>query len=152
MDLWRISRFHSLSGEGGRLYPARWNSVGNPVVYLASAPAGALIEVLVHLELGDDEPPPSYTLLRVSTPPRIRISTLRVPTGEAWKSDPTATRKIGDAWLASIRSAIVRVPSVILPHTHNYLLNPLHPDAKGMRIVESEGFEFDPRLGRISQN
>lgn len=146
MHLWRISRFHSLSGEGGRLYAARWNSVGNPVVYLAPSPAGALVEILVHLELGDGEPPPPYTLLRISTPPRTRISTLRIPAGEAWKSNLAVTRKIGDTWLASQRSAIARVPSVILPRTYNYLLNPLHPDAKSIRITESERFIFDPRL------
>ncbi len=152
MDLWRISRFHSLSGEGGRLYAARWNSAGNPVVYVASSPAGALVEILVHLELGDDEPPPPYTLLRIAIPSRLRASTLRVPAGEAWKSDLTVTRKIGDNWLASQRSAIARVPSVILPHTHNYLLNPLHPDANDIRIVESEPFNFDPRLVRVRHN
>jgi RES domain-containing protein len=152
MDLWRISRFHSLSGEGGRLYAGRWNSVGNPVVYLAPSPAGALIEVLIHLELSDDEPPPPYTLLRISVSPKIHGSTLRAPAGEAWKTDLPLTRKIGDAWLASQRSAIARVPSVILPHTHNYLLNPLHSNAKGIQVVESERFTFDPRLARISRN
>ena len=147
-----MSRFHSLSGEGGRLYAARWNSVGNPVVYLAASPAGALVEILVHLELGDDEPPPPYTLLRIAIPSRIRASNLHVPVGEAWKSDLTVTRKIGDSWLASQRSAIARVPSVILPHTPNYLLNPLHPDAKDIRITESEHFNFDPRLVRVRHN
>lgn len=152
MELWRISRFHSLSGEGGRLYAARWNSVGNPVVYLAASPAGALVEILVHLELGDDEPPPPYTLLQISTPSRLRASTLRVPAGEAWKSNLAVTRKIGDSWLASNRSVIARFPSVILPHTYNYLLNPLHPDAKHIRITESEHFNFDPRLVRVRHN
>jgi len=147
-----MSRFLALSGEGGRLYAARWNSAGNPVVYLAASPAGALVEILVHLELGDDEPPPPYTLLRISTPSRLRASNLRVPTGEAWKSDLAVTRKIGDTWLASNRSAIARVPSVILPHTYNYLLNPLHPGAKDIRIADSEPFNFDPRLVRVRHN
>jgi RES domain-containing protein len=75
-----------------------------------------------------------------------------VPAGKNWKSDLTITRKIGDSWIASQRSAIARVPSVILPHTYNYLLNPLHPDAKGIRIVESEPFKFDPRLVRVRHN
>jgi RES domain-containing protein len=148
MDLWRISIFPSLDGEGGRLYPGRWNSAGLPVVYLAASAAGALIEVLVHLDLDDDELPRDYTLLRVSVPSRLRISSLNVPSGEAWKSDESITRKLGDTWLAAKRSSLARAPSAILPGTFNYLLNPLHPDASRLKIAESQQVFFDQRLLR----
>jgi RES domain-containing protein len=38
------------------------------------------------------------------------------------------------------------VPSAILPATHNYLLNPLHPDASRLQIAESMPASFDRRL------
>jgi RES domain-containing protein len=148
MDLWRLTEYTSLDGEGGRLYSARWNTAGLPVVYLAASPPGALIEVLVHLELEDDELPPAFKLLRVSVPGKLDTPTLRVPEGDAWKSDFVLTRRLGDAWLRSKRSALARVPSAILPDTFNYLLNPLHPDAAHLAIVDSKIAALDPRFLR----
>jgi RES domain-containing protein len=146
MDLWRISKFASLSGEGGRLYAARWNSAGEPIVYLAASPPGALLEALVHLELEDDEIPPSYTLLRIRVPDALAKPALTPPPGKAWLADPSVTRKLGDTWLGSARSALVRVPSSIMPHTFNYLLNPRHRDAARVKIVETLQAVYDPRL------
>jgi RES domain-containing protein len=40
------------------------------------------------------------------------------------------------------------VPSSIVPHELNYLLNPLHPHFKRIRIGRPEPFSFDPRLGK----
>ena len=148
MDLWRISEFSSLDGEGGRLADGRWNSAGLPIVYLAASPPGALIEVLVHLELEDDELPLAFTLLRVNVPGKLHIPELRVPSGEAWKLDLALTRALGDAWLKSRRSVLARVPSAILPDTFNYLLNPLHPDAARIAIAETHSAILDPRLIR----
>jgi RES domain-containing protein len=58
------------------------------------------------------------------------------------------TRRIGDVWLKSQRSALARVPSAILPNTFNYLLNPLHPDAVRITIAEARSATIDPRLIR----
>lgn len=146
MHLWRISNHTSLNGEGGRLYSARWHTAGAPIVYLAASPPGALIEVLVHLELKESNLPPAYTLLRISTPDNLRIPSLKVSEGDMWKEDEAIPRKLGDAWLKSQRSALARVPSAIVPNTFNYLLNPLHKDALRIRIAESQSAIFDPRL------
>ena len=148
MNLWRISEYASLDGEGGRFAASRWNNVGNPVVYLAASPPGALIEVLVHLELDEEDFPPAYTLHRITVPETVPVHNIRVPAGNTWKSNLSLTRRLGDAWLASRRSALARVPSAIIPKTFNYLLNPLHPDAQRIRIVESQRAVFDPRLLR----
>ncbi len=115
LDLWRISNHVSLNGDGGRLYSARWHTAGAPIVYLAASPAGALIEVLVHLELTDNEIPSTYTLLRVSVPLKLRIAAFKLPATKVWKSDLTFTRKLGDSWLKSRRSALARVPSALIP-------------------------------------
>ena len=148
MNLWRLTEYLSLDGEGGRLYSARWNTAGEPIVYLAASPPGALIEILVHLELEESELPPIYTLLRIAVPDRLKIPSLTVPSGETWKSNEALTRKIGDAWLKSRKSALARVPSSILPDTFNYLLNPLHPDAARIKIAETHSAILDPRLIR----
>ena len=148
LDLWRISNHRSLSGEGGLRYSARWHTAGKPIVYLAASPAGALIEILVHLELEKDELPPAYTLLQVRVPSNLAIEELRTPSKADWKNDLTLSRNIGDKWLKGPKTALARVPSAILPNTFNYLLNPLHHDAKHARIVSSTKAIFDPRLLR----
>jgi RES domain-containing protein len=148
MDLWRLTLYPTLDGEGGRLYPGRWNSGGVPVVYLAASPPGALIEILVHLELKRSELPPHYILMRVSVPSKLRIPLLRVQPGDEWKSDVAHTRGVGDRWLDSKRSALARVPSAIVPYTFNYLLNPMHPDAVRISIAEVYRAPLDLRLLR----
>src|SRR5579862_7464036 len=137
IDLWRISKFHSLSGEGGLRYSARWHSAGRRIVYLAESPAGAMIEVLVHLELNEKTWPSNYDLMRVVVPDGIEIVTIQVTDDESWKLDLNVSRGLGDEWLASGRTALARVPSVILPKTWNVLLNPEHTLAGGIWIVET---------------
>jgi RES domain-containing protein len=146
MDLWRISEYISLDGEGGRLTDGRWHTSGSPIVYLAASPPGALVEVLVHLEIDEDDFPPAYTLLHITAPNSLHLSALRVPADNSWKTNLALTRKLGDTWLKSQRFALAGVPSAILPNTFNYLLNPLHKDAHRIRIIDSQPTAFDPRL------
>jgi RES domain-containing protein len=75
MTLWRISRHRDLSGAGGRKVPGRWHHAGQPVVYLASSPAAALLEVCVHTSANDV--PPEFTLLKIEGPDqKVSIITL----------------------------------------------------------------------------
>jgi RES domain-containing protein len=147
-ELWRISNHRSLNGEGGLRFSARWHTAGRPVVYLAASPAGAMVEVLVHLELQEDELPSSYTLLGVEAPKDLATEEIRISGREDWKVDLGLTRRLGDEWLKGGKTALARVPSAILPNTFNYLLNPLHRDAKQLRIVSVTKANFDPRLLR----
>jgi RES domain-containing protein len=147
-ELWRISDFTELNGEGGLFYSARWNTIGHPIVYLAESSAGALLEVLVHLELEDTDLPQPYNLLRVTVPSEIVIEKLHLPDNPSWKRNEPMTQAIGDEWLESTRTALAEVPSVIMPATRNYLLNPRHPEAKRFQIASVTRAEFDPRLLR----
>lgn len=146
MDLWRISRSRSLSGEGGLHYSARWHTAGRRIVYLAESPAGAMIESLVHLELNQRNWPDYYDLMQVAAPDGIQVETIKVPAEKRWKESPLITRKAGDEWLRSRRTALARVPSAILPNTWNILLNPEHPDSAQIKVVRITRAEFDPRL------
>lgn len=59
---------------------------------------------------------------------------------------PLSTRNLGSAWAKSRASAVLAVPSVIVPSEKNYLLNPNHPDFKRISIGAPQDFSFDPRL------
>lgn len=145
-SFWRISNHRSLAGTGGLRYSARWHHAGRPIVYLAESPAGAMLEILVHLELAENELPRTYTLLHVTAPDILPIYDLNPPSGNAWKTDLNVSRDIGDRWLASAPTALARVPSAILPSTSNYLLNPLHAHAAKVQIAEATRAAFDARL------
>ncbi len=147
-ELWRISDFSELNGEGGLLYSARWHTAGHPVVYLAGSAAGALLEALVHLELEDNDLPRPYNLLKVNVPENLQIEQLQLAEGDSWKEDERRTRAIGDEWLRSGRTALAQVPSAIMPDTKNYLLNPEHVDASQIRVAGITKAEFDTRLLR----
>jgi RES domain-containing protein len=147
--LWRISNYVDLGGWGGRKFSSRWTSLGRRVVYLAESPTAALVETLVHLEVDSEDTPDFYTLLKISVPDGLTIQPLVPPAGSEWKQDLGLTRRIGDAWLASLETALARVPSAIAPRTWNYLLNPAHPDAKKVQVAEVIKERFDNRLFRF---
>jgi RES domain-containing protein len=147
--LWRISDFANLSGEGGLLAPARWHSQGRRIVYLADHPASALIETIVHFEVDRDQIPNQYQLLAVEVAEDTAFESVDVhnlPTD--WPENLNTTRTLGDEWLDSNRTALLRVPSVIVPHASNWLLNPAHADAAKVTIAQVIRAPFDARLFR----
>jgi len=147
MLLWRISNHATLDGEGGLIASARWHTQGHPVLYLAETPAGALVEVLVHLELDPAHMPRSYKLLKAEAPDGISRQEIgKANLGQNWTQDLLATRKLGDEWLRSRVTALLRVPSAIVPETFNLLLNPHHPQASQVRIVSHRDYPWDKRL------
>ena len=136
---WRICRepYADLRGEGARLFGGRWNSPGRALVYLAEHPALAALEVRVHLDLPPDLLPDDYVLVQVD-----------LPDGSVEKMTalPANTVAAGDGWIASASSAVLRVPSVLVPNSYNLLLNPRHPHAADARIRSVQPFRFDARL------
>jgi RES domain-containing protein len=143
--LWRISNHDTLDGRGGFLASARWHTRGRPIVYLATTPAGALVEALVHLELKPNQLPKSYRLLKAEAPddlPKMHFSALT----DDWQQNEIASRTLGDEWLSRNQTPLLEVPSAILPETMNILLNPTHPDAARISVLWHEAYPFDKRL------
>jgi len=136
----------AFSGEGARRYGGRWNSKGNPVVYTAGTSSLAVLEMLVHLD--SQELLQSYRLCELWFPDRI-VETVDVShLAQRWRSDPpcAASQRVGDDWLLEARSAVLRVPSVLLHNEWNYLLNPEHRDFGQIKFSDAVRFRFDPRL------
>ncbi|NWB46180.1 RES family NAD+ phosphorylase [Pseudomonas gingeri] len=144
MIFWRISAFADLTGRGGVLASGRWHTAGRPVVYLAGTPAGAMLEILVHLEVDQEDFPETLQLLKVEIVGNASIAA--PPSLNAdWADDPRHTKGLGDAFLKSTMALLLPVPSAIMPHTQNYLFNPLHTDAT-KAVVTRETFKLDNRL------
>lgn len=147
MFLWRISNHASLAGDGGLRASGRWHTRGKRVVYFAENPAAALLEILVHFEIEIRDLPARYRLLKVNVPDDLQVDRVS-PTdlGSDWIEDIQATRAIGDTWLIRAAAPLLVVPSAVVPDTSNVLLNPSHPDAKRIVIVQSTEHVIDPRL------
>jgi RES domain-containing protein len=151
MFLWRISNYANLDGRGGLYAPGRWHTEGKRIVYLAENPAGALIEVLVHLELDPGHLPKSYRLLKAEAAEGLSVRAIAGPELPAnWVSDQIATRTVGDQWLSSKSAVLLRVPSAIVPETFNVLLNPEHAEADRIEVLWHAEYPWDARLIRRS--
>lgn len=145
--LWRISNYADPSGAGGVLHGGRWHHRGRPVVYLAESPAGALVEALVHVQASHvGELPMHYQLLEVSVPDGVAGETVQLPDGVNWREDLAFTRGCGDAWLASGRSLLLRVPSAVVGRSFNCLFNSAHPEASRCKVLSAARHPFDGRL------
>lgn len=150
ISAWRITKQKhariAFTGEGARLYGGRWNSPGHLAIYTAESRALALAEILVHLESAGMLS--RYVVFQVEIDqPYIADLELRdLP--KNWRAEPAPKRlqTLGDVWLDSGKSAVLRVPSAIVRGEFNYLLNPLHPDFSHLRISGPERFSIDKRL------
>jgi RES domain-containing protein len=149
MEAWRIVKAKyaatAFSGEGASRTGGRWNSRGVWLVYASSSRALAALESLVHLN------PPivfNYVMMRVSFADDLveRIAPADLPANWQEQPAPPWTKSIGDLWVKEARSAVLQVPSVVIPAEWNYLLNPAHSDFRKLKIGKPEPFAFDPRL------
>jgi RES domain-containing protein len=143
----RVARrpYADLSGEGARLVGGRWNSPGRAALYLADSRALAILETLVHLDLDRNIVPPDYVILEVDLS-MLAEAREWLEEGPAVAPSDTECRAVGDAFLAANRALALRVPSIIVPHAGNYVLNPAHPLSRQLRIKSVETFAFDRRL------
>ena len=144
MVLWRISRHRDLSGIGGLKAAGCWHYAGQPIVYLAETSASALLEVCVHTSANDV--PPAFTLLKIEGPDLDVPSLSADALPDDWRTKLEITRDLGTSWLDKNESVLLRVPSVIVPETMNYLFNPAHAKAAEFHIVEAIAYPFDARL------
>ena len=147
---WRLTRAayanSAMTGEGARLYGGRWNPKGLAVVYLAESLPLAALEVLVHTRSPEDLA--DFVKLPVSFPTEL-VETLDLtllPPDWCSSPPPASLKVFGEQWLGKGRSALLQVPSVVVPEASNLLLNPLHPDMAVVVVGDPMSFEFDPRL------
>lgn len=144
---WAASAF---DGEGARLTGGRWNTKGVPLVYLASSLALAALELLIHIDYR--RALETHVALPATFDEHLVLHVRREDLATDWtKAEQLPhTQALGDAWARSRTSAILAVPSAVVPSELNYLLNPQHPDAKKVQVGPSEPFHFDPRLLKVS--
>ena len=149
--LWRIAatapayEAHDLSGAGAKNTGGRWNSVGMAVTYSSMSIALAAHETVVHLRSAGL--PLNRYLVRIDVPDDVwgARQVLAPPVG--WDALPVGMTSVqaGDGWLRSKASALLVVPSVIVPEESNVLINPAHPDTARITATALRKWLYDPR-------
>ena len=116
------------------------------VAYASESVALATLEVLVHLQ--STALLAAYSLASLQFPRELveEFDVSALPTQWRRFPAPPETQALGDRWVKDSRSAVLRVPSVIIPSACNFLLNPAHPDSAKVIIEPPKPFEFDTRL------
>jgi RES domain-containing protein len=118
-----------------------------PVVYTSATLSLAVMELLVHLD--DDDLAKAYVAVPADIPDTLAVKRVRVvDLPRSWRRypAPAALVELGARWAAAAETAVLAVPSAVIPHELNYLLNPRHPHFKRIRVRKPEAFSFDPRL------
>jgi RES domain-containing protein len=155
--VWRIAtdtpayQADDLSGAGAKATGGRWNEPGIAIIYASETRALACLETIVHLNAGGlpfnrylveiTIPDDIWTAARLETP-----STLRV----GWDAEPAGqvSIQVGSNWARSGRSAMLVVPSAIVPEECNVLINPAHAESARITAAKQRRWLYDPRLTR----
>lgn len=134
-------------GEGARLWGGRWNSPGRPAVYCAGHVSLAILEVVVHADL---VLAPHYVVIPAEFDEALveSLDAARLPASWRGHPAPVAVVALGDEWLREGRSAVLRVPSVVVPTEPNFILNPLPPAFREIEMGKPEVLAVDARLGK----
>jgi RES domain-containing protein len=125
----------------------RWHTHRRLVSYASDSLALASLEVLVHCDL--DLLPSDLCAVEIEVPVEVQVTKLaRSDLPRAWRRYPAprALQELGNSWLDEAATAVLRVPSAVIPTECNYLINPTHPDISKIRVVRRFRFAFDERL------
>lgn len=153
--VWRIAtdtpsyEAHDLSGTGAKTTGGRWNEKHVPVVYTSETRALACLETVIHLNAGGL--PLNRYLVEVTIPEDVwtkaqRESATSLTVG--WDAQPAGRASIdfGTKWLRSGGSALLVVPSVIVPEEFNVLINPKCSVSVGITANKVRKWLYDLRL------
>ena len=118
-------------------------------MYASSSRALACLETVVHLGAG--ALPLNRYLVQIDIPENVwKVRTVlalpKAPVGWDALPEGAVSLNFGDNWLSSGASAIVLVPSIVLPEEQNILINPTHPDAALIKATKVRKWLYDSRL------
>lgn len=128
----------------------RWNGAARKVVYAAESIPLAFMENMIRRKgagFNDD-----FRIMVIEIPDSLGI-TIITPSdlADGWRNfrDYTKCQAIGNKWYDEGMTAVLQVPSAVLPEAHNYVMNSTHPDFAKIRLVSSIPLIPDERIEDI---
>lgn len=115
------------------------------MVYLAGSRSLAALEMLAHLT--PESRRLRFSLIEVSFSTKLVEVIASDQLVANWRDEPApdALKRVGADWLQSSRSAVLCVPSTVVPQETNYLLNPRHANFKKVTVGEPMEWQLDQR-------
>jgi RES domain-containing protein len=59
---------------------------------------------------------------------------------------PATLQRLGDTWVRRGSFVLLRVPSAIIPHEHDLVINPAHRSLAQLRVLGPNPLDVDPRV------
>lgn len=151
MELYRLAHknYADLSGQGGLYGSGRWHHKGVLVLYTASSRSLAALERFEHEAASTL---PQLVMLTIWVPDNLslkRVTEKQLPKGWDQLPDTFVARNFGAKWLQKGKEAALEIPSAIVRDEYNILINPSHPEAADLKILEKTNFYYDPRLQKM---
>jgi RES domain-containing protein len=147
MRAYRIAdrRRKIFDGYGAAFMGGRWNSPGRRVIYAAETYAGAMLEVLVHANIG--KLPKTHSWIEILIRKGVRIEEVHPADIPGWDApDQRASRRYGDKWYDEARTAVLVVPSIVARPERNIAINQEHPEFRRIRATAPQPVIWDARL------
>jgi RES domain-containing protein len=137
---------NDITGEGAKLNGGRWNHPGIQCIYAGESRAIVLLEYSAHVSIHNIKRALSFTTFSV---PDNSITALKIADLPGnWNAfpHPEETRSLGSKLLRENISLVIKIPSVIIPEEHIYLINPNHPRINEVKISAVADYAFDVRI------
>jgi RES domain-containing protein len=152
LRVWRLCRkkHAGFDGEGARLAGGRWNRRGTAVVYTSATLSLALLEYFVNLAAAANAPS-DLVSVAAEIPDGVAVTSIEfsaLPRGWRRYPAPEALAELGARWIEQRATAVLSVPSAVVPQERNYMINPAHPDFRRITTGRPEPFPLDARMWR----
>lgn len=151
MRVWRLTTRKyaatAFSGIGNREAGSRWVPEGLLAIYTSENLSTAVLETLVHIEPSHFSY--NFVCIKAEIPDDITMDELSLADlPQDWQSrfEDSELQQVGAEWIVRGSSAILIVPSAVVPQERNIILNPRHPDFGKIVVGPAEPFIFDIRL------
>ena len=137
----------SLVGSG---QPGRWNKSGQKVIYAAESIALAFLESMIRRQgVGFNE---DFKIMFLEIPQDLSITNIDPASlSPGWDNfrNHAVSQERASSWFLSLESPVLRVPSVVLPHSFNFVINTEHKEFKKIKIIDITPLLPDPRIDTI---
>ena len=89
---------------------------------------------------------PKHLVIRVDVPDDTSVTSFTANDLPAnWRETPAPAtlQRIGRDWLEASETALLQIPSVVVPQENNAITNPLHADFRKLKIGKPGSFSID---------
>ena len=133
-------------GKGAHVKGGRWNSKGLRMIYASELRSLAFCEFFANYNISTFGN--NIYSIEIKIPVGVGIDFIKekdLPRG--WeKPFFSECAGIGDKWILSNSSCVLKIPSAIIKEEFNYLLNPLHSDFSKLAFCNPVKFSPNQRI------